>query len=309
MSNLPSPLLSSRLSPQRGLAVESARNDGGGEPLRLCVLGSGSGGNSAVVSVNGVAMLIDAGLGPRTIAPRLADRGTRVEQIRAICLTHLDQDHFRPTWIATLLRLRLAVFVHRWHVDDLARLPGGSRLAQAGLVNVFEDDPFEPVAGVSVHPVRLAHDTKGTYGFRIDSAGGSLGYATDLGHASRRLIEHFVGVNLLAIESNYDPPMQLQSGRPLFLKRRIMGKAGHLSNGQAFDAVRRIADASASGDPQHIVLLHRSAQCNHRQLVQEMFNQDAGIAGRLTLAEQRHSTPWLAVTPPGTRHEQMRLGF
>ena len=90
--------------------------------------------------------------------------------------------------------------------------------------------------------------------------------------------------------------MQMESTRPWFLKNRIMGGAGHLSNQQAFDAIVCILnrmEKSARRLPQHIVLLHRSTECNCPKLVRKFFSRDARIARRLTLAEQFERTDWL----------------
>ncbi|NJL31128.1 MAG: hypothetical protein HC898_05580 [Phycisphaerales bacterium] len=116
----------------------------------------------------------------------------------------------------------------------------------------------------------MPHDDKGTIGYRIDSPGGSIGFATDLGRVPEPLIELFTaqgGVDLLAIESNYDPVMQRTSSRPWFLKQRIMGGHGHLSNQQAFELARTIVQQSHPGKPARIVLLHRSQQCNGVEIV------------------------------------------
>lgn len=192
--------------------------------LALCVLGSGSDGNSTAIRLGDRTVLIDAGFGPYMIARRLQEAGLRLADIDAICLTHLDHDHFRPTWVATLIKSRTPIFVHSWHADVLRRTPATSRLWGAGIVKVFDDRAFEPSFGFKMWPIQLAHDTKGTCGFRIETTSGSIGYATDLGHVPAQLIEHFSGVDLLAMESNYDPYMQRSSGRPIFLQRRIMGK-------------------------------------------------------------------------------------
>ena len=96
-------------------------------------------------------------------------------------------------------------------------------------------------------------------------------------------MEQFVDLDVLALESNYDPRMQEQSDRPLYLKRRIMGGRGHLSNAQALGAIRQMLDRSAkqTGNlPAHIVLLHRSRQCNCPDLVRRMFAADARIGAR-----------------------------
>lgn len=278
--------------------------------LRFSVLGSGSGGNSSVLQWAGRSMLIDAGFGPRTTARRLRAAGIDLADLTAVCVSHFDRDHFRPTWMAALLQYRIKLLLHRWHLGDFERLPGARLLGRAGLLHVFDSQPFEVMASLTGTAVRLPHDMKGTTGFLFESAGGRVGYATDLGHVPAELIHRFAGVDLLAIESNYDPQMQMQSGRPVFLKRRIMGGRGHLSNEQAFDAVRRIVDASPAGCPQHIVLLHRSRQCNCPYVVRRVFNQDPRIGPRVMLTEQRRRSRWLnlRVLAP-MRRSQLKLGF
>src|SRR5205823_4877537 len=145
-------------------------------------------------------------------------------------------------------------------------------------------------------PIALAHDQDGSHGFVIEGFGCRVGYATDLGHVPAELLEHFEGVDLLALESNYDRGMQVNSGRPWFLKQRIMGGRGHLSNEQAYEAIRRLLDRCERKRrplPNHIVLMHRSLECNCPDLVRRLFSRDARIAARLTLAEQFARSPWL----------------
>jgi phosphoribosyl 1,2-cyclic phosphodiesterase len=292
-------------------AVRSPAMRGGRTGWSFCVLGSGSGGNSTVLRVGEHCMLLDAGFGPRTTAKKLAQAAIALDQVRTICVTHLDQDHFRGTWVRALLERRITLLLHRWHVDDLRRLPDGDRLQQAGLLEVFDAHPFAPLAPVpslSITAVPLPHDQKGTVGFVVEAEGARLGYATDLGHVPRELIERFAGVDVVAIESNYDPQLEMESGRPAFLKQRIMGGRGHLSNQQAFDAVRAIADRSPAGCPRQVVLLHRSGQCNHPMRIRRVWDQDAALAPRLVLTEQRRRSAWIAVRPAGAAtREQMRL--
>lgn len=277
----------------------------------MCVLGSGSGGNCSVVQYGADALLIDAGFGPVTTARRLHQAGLSLADVRGICLTHLDQDHFRPTWTATLLGWKMPVWVHRWHLDAMRLHPVGVELIAAGLVRTFHEDRFEIVPSVEVSTVALAHDTKGTFAFHLRSPEGArIGYATDLGHAPAQLVEAFAGVDLLAIESNYDPPMQLRSNRPLFLKRRIMGQAGHLSNEQAFELVCNVEKRSPGGNPQQIVLLHRSQQCNHPDRVREVFEQAPGVLARVTMTEQGRRSRWFNVNCVShAEQRQLNLAF
>jgi phosphoribosyl 1,2-cyclic phosphodiesterase len=143
----------------------------------------------------------------------------------------------------------------------------------------------------------------------MEAAGTRVGFATDLGHVPDFLIEKFCGVDFLAIESNCDRDMEVNSPRPWFLKQRIMGGNGHLSNDQAFAAVRAILDRTGEvcGPdhlPRHIVLLHRSRECNCPKLLHRLFTSDPRIAPILTLSHQHEPTPWLTTRRPRAQHVQ-----
>ncbi len=289
--------------------------------LEMCVLGSGSGGNSTLLRAPSGLVMIDAGFGPRTTAARLAGTGVRVEDIGTLCLTHLDSDHFNPNWLLTIVRQGIRIFCHENCVaevlararefDGSAPLDGMMRRKREAvlppireLLSPFSDASFEPIPHVRLKPIGLAHDEQGSHGFLIQTREHRAGYATDLGRVPKVLIEQFCGVDFLAIESNYDPVMEEQSERPYYLKRRIMGGKGHLSNEQAFDAIQKILNQTekthgAKRLPQHIVLLHRSQQCNCPHLLRRLFERDERIKPVLTLAEQHTRTTWM--TTNGTR--------
>lgn len=114
----------------------------------------------------------------------------------------------------------------------------------------------------------------------------SLGYATDLGHVPARLTTLMAEVDVLAIESNYCPRMQAASSRPEFLKRRIMGGSGHLSNQQCAAAVEAIRPR------EHVVLLHLSRECNQPSLAAE---HHAGADYAITIASPDTPTRWVRV--------------
>lgn len=287
--------------------------------VELCVLASGSGGNCTVVRAPTGVMLIDAGIGPRVAGTRLNGTGVRAAEVSAICLTHLDRDHFSLNWVSTVVRHGIRVFCHASRVADVAEITfrnvadGDEAKAFLKQVIGFEDSVFEPLPQLSFQPVHLAHDREGSHGFVVDGFGRRIGYATDLGHVPAYLLEMFCGVDVLCIESNYDPQMQEASPRPWFLKQRITGGRGHLSNEQAFDAVRRVLDRCQRRGlalPEHVVLLHRSRQCNCPDLLRSLFSRDARIASRLTLTEQFHRTEW--IRPGNSRPlagEQLRLAW
>jgi phosphoribosyl 1,2-cyclic phosphodiesterase len=291
--------------------------------LSICNLGSGSSGNSTVVKTPQGAILIDAGFGPRVTAQRLHGTGVELENIAAICVTHLDSDHFNTNWYQTIVKLGIRVYAHAGKVRKIlqspearalemsSRLKGAHKLAS--LVHAFDESPFTPLPGLSVTPFALVHDETGSHGFLAEAGGFRFGLATDLGRVPDSLLDILPGVHLLALESNYDPDMEMRSSRPWYLKQRIMGGSGHLSNEQAFAAIVSILDRCQQGAmelPRHIVLLHRSRECNCPKLVKRLFTTDPRIKPRLTLTNQYQRTQWLSAISSGPMiGEQLTLAL
>lgn len=289
--------------------TQAGRSGVRGAGLSLCVLGSGSGGNCTVVRVTGKdgrsdAMLLDSGFGPHRTARKLAEAGLGFEDLAAVCVTHFDQDHFRPSMAKTLVDHGIKLYCHHWHLPDLHKKRGCQKLFDAGLVEPFGDGLFVPMPGTTATTTRLQHDKQGTIGYRISTRFGDVGFATDLGHAPTALIDLFAGVDILCIEANYDQHMTLHSSRPVWTNRRNLSDSGHLSNEQSFAAVRAIADRSPHGNPRKIVLLHRSGQCNHPTKVRRVFEQDPLIARRTIQTQQRRRTRWVTVPPMRQVHRQ-----
>ena len=268
--------------------------------LDLCILASGSSGNCSIARSPRGVLLIDGGIGPRTIDRQLTEinAGIRLDHVASVCLTHLDRDHISANFVTWASRRQVPVFCHFGKIAQLHHI--ARRQCCTLNVHGFHDDqPFEPIEGLRVEPFALAHDVEGSHGFVLCMEERRIAYATDLGRVPVGLVERLCdagGLDVLAIECNYCPQLQLASSRPPFLKQRIMGGSGHLSNLQAFAAVRQVLDRHQQNGhelPASIVLLHRSQQCNCPDRVRELFGRDARIRSRLVLAEQKSPTGWL----------------
>ncbi len=221
------------------------------------------------------------GLGLRRTHAELARLGLALDDAFAVILTHLDTDHWNPGW-ARWLPSRTRILAHRRHVEYGTRWGALPRRAEP------LDDALELPGGVTALPTLLSHDSLGVTTLRFELPGGdSLGFATDVGHVSPSLVERLAGVAVLAIESNYCPRMQAASDRPWWLKQRIMGGSGHLSNEQCADAVARIAPT------RHVVLLHLSRDCNRPDVAAEHHRR---APYELTIASHEHPTPWVSLS-------------
>jgi phosphoribosyl 1,2-cyclic phosphodiesterase len=255
--------------------------------LAFCVLASGSAGNCTVVQAAGGVFLLDAGLSPRRVMRGLATLNRPPSAVTDIVLTHLDWDHLHPGWPRLAQSRALRFHIHRRHRAQALR----AGLPPACLLEF--DDGLKLDGGVSLTAALLAHDESGSVGFVIEHGGTRLGYATDLGRVPASLFDLFRDVHGLALESNYDPAMQRASTRPAYVKRRIMGGSGHLSNEQCLEAVIQVA---ASSRLSQIALLHLSRQCNCPKLVRSLYEARApGLAARLTITSQHAPTPLLRV--------------
>lgn len=263
----------------------------------LRVLASGSSGNCAIIvhqpSLDTArrVWLVDAGLSPRRTTSLLGSIGLTLRDVEGAFVTHLDTDHWHPGWRRAMPE-HVRVLVHPAHTREMAAADGPGRSAAC------LDGPTEISPAVTASAMLADHDGEGVAVFRFHFPHGSLGYATDIGRPTRGVIEHLRGVDVLAIESNYCPLMQRASPRPAFLKRRIMGGFGHLSNQQSAAAAREI------GPKSHVVLLHLSRQCNRPELAaREHESAPYGV----TIASQHSPTPWVRIqgdTPgamPATR--------
>lgn len=268
----------------------------------LCVLGSGSGGNCSIVTHGSgpgrVTGLIDLGFSPRRTRGLLSLRGLTWSDVSFVVLTHLDSDHWREAW-SSALPAHVELYALAGHARALAGLFG----APARVRPVRR--AFEPAPGIRVEAIHLPHDELGVGAFRFEFAGaGCLGFATDVGRPDAGMLEHFRGVDVMALESNYCPRMQEASSRPAFLKRRIMGGHGHLSNEQAAEALRRIEPR------EHAVLLHLSRECNRPEVVARLHD---GADYAVTITSQDEPSRWVSIgasrARPVTRGRGLAAGL
>jgi phosphoribosyl 1,2-cyclic phosphodiesterase len=254
--------------------------------LSFFVLGSGSSGNCSLLRLGDRWIMIDAGFSMKQTKARMRTHGVQLSDVCDVVVTHFDRDHFNPVWCRTFLREGVRVHVHERHVNRAKR----AGLDESCIV------PFRTAIqlhSTTVETIHFAHDALGTVGFIFDTGSVRFGYATDLGRVPQQLLDRFVELDAIAIESNYDTRMQLLSNRPEELKNRIMDGGGHLSNEQSLAAICHI-DAESS--LQHIVLLHLSRQCNSPRIIQDLYLENAPhLCQQLTMTSQDRCSRLLTI--------------
>ena len=236
--------------------------------VQFHVLASGSAGNACVLDVGGFGVLIDFGLPPRLLTPRMKQCGIDWDCIHAALLSHTHSDHYQSATLAHFAKLRLPVYCHEEHRTAFNQESRAfMALSAAGLIRHYEPGESLPLhADCQCVPIEVDHDSAKTCGFRLQGRDWAIGYAADLGCWRPALARHFADVDLLALEFNHDVPMQLHSGRSPLLIRRVLGNSGHLSNEQGAACFAEIMRLSETDRVRHLVQLHLSRDCNRPEL-------------------------------------------
>lgn len=241
--------------------------------VQFTILGSGSGGNCAYLETPEVRLLIDAGFSGRQIRQRLASISRTPETLTGILLTHEHQDHTQGL-TALAAKLRIPVYCNRLTQEATERQ----------LETRFEGRHFVTGASfdlgdVTVDTFSVPHDAQDPVGFLLRTRAGNLGFLTDLGHATKLVLERVRPAHLLVLEANHDLKLlQDDTKRPWSTKQRILSRHGHLSN----DAAATVAEQIASATLARIYLGHLSRDCNRPELAK------AAVAGRLRATGATH---------------------
>ncbi|MFO7871220.1 MAG: MBL fold metallo-hydrolase [Kiritimatiellia bacterium] len=225
--------------------------------LTLCVLGSGSSGNSLYLAAGRTKLLIDAGLTARQTVLRLASLGQSIEDINAVCLTHEHTDHVSGL-SAICGKHGIPVYANRGTVEGCL----ASRQAYDGRWNVFTTGSGFAVGDIDLHPFPVLHDAYEPVGFTVSSGKARMGVVTDLGSATEAVHQGLSRSSLLVVEANHDEGLLADSDRPYALKQRIAGRNGHLSNVHAGELLRSVIGPGIRA----VFLAHLSRHCNRPEL-------------------------------------------
>jgi phosphoribosyl 1,2-cyclic phosphodiesterase len=267
--------------------------------VKLTILGSGSAGNCAYIETAEARILVDAGFSPRQIRLRLAGIGRTPENLSAILITHEHADH-----IAGILGLadkfHIPVFCNRgtqdgsiwsfknkWSKKTNLALEAADTFKTKIDWRLFETGASFEIGDVSIETFTIPHDAQDPVGYILRTAAGNIGFATDLGHVTKLVLERIRAANVLVLESNHDVKMLQECPRRSWaLKQRILGRHGHLSNATAAETAAQIMSAEL----RHLYLAHLSRECNKPELAQHVMAEQLHHIGathvRLQLAAQ-----------------------
>ena len=232
-----------------------------------------------------VRVLIDCGLGIKQLELRLLAAGLLLSDINAVFVTHEHGDHIG---CAPTLCKRLNIPL--WMSPGTYAAIGSPNLES--LLHLAGDGQPIDLGSLQLNPFTVPHDAREPLQLTCTDGDRKLGILTDLGHATPHVLEQLAGCHALFLECNHDTSLLAQSSYPAFLKKRVGGLHGHLSN----DAAAAIACSVDHGGLQHLVACHLSEQNNRPELARQAM---AAALNRHTddivVADAQSGSPWLSI--------------
>ena len=231
--------------------------------MRLCSIASGSSGNCIYVGSDCAHVLIDAGISGRRVEAGLNSLELTGRDLDGILITHEHSDHIKGLGVLAR-KYGIPIYATGGTVDAMVRSGSLGKIPEGIFREIREDESFL-IKDLVVNPFTIPHDAAQPVGYRLECGEHSVGIATDLGKYNEYIIENLQNLDALLLEANHDIRM-LQVGRyPYYLKQRIMGDRGHLSNENAGQLLCRLLHDNLKA----VFLGHLSKENNYEELAYE----------------------------------------
>lgn len=256
--------------------------------MKVCVLGSGSKGNTTYFEIENTKFLIDCGLSHRQIRNRLDQKDLSLENLDGILITHEHSDHIGGLNV-TLPKTDASLYVTEETLESFYH----KYTSNLPFDRVVEITPYQEftLKDVKVYPLSVSHDAADAVGYVIFYQDKKIVYVTDIGYLPQKDYEILGNADMYVFESNYDVHLLFTSNRPFYLKQRIDSVKGHMSNADtAYNLAQLIGDKT-----KHIVLAHPSRECNTAELaletITEVFDEYGIDQSQLTIEVATQDVP------------------
>ena len=223
--------------------------------LTFTTLASGSLGNAAVVSCGDTHILLDAGISAKRISAGLAELGIGPRQLSAILLTHEHSDHVSGLRVLTK-KAGAPIYATRPTLREWYRKNQCDQVKD--LFQPLEAGAGTQIGALWVESFPTPHDAAGSVGWSIAGEGGRMVLCTDLGHVTEPVRRAVAGCDLLVCETNHDVDWVRSGPYSYYLKQRILGNYGHLSN----EAGAELAAFAVESGTRAVILAHLSQTNN-----------------------------------------------
>ena len=260
--------------------------------LFFASLNSGSNGNCYYIGTSREAVLVDAGISCRETERRMARLGLDLHKVKAVFISHEHADHIKGLKVLSK-KYRIPVYI----TEQTHRHSG--LFLEETLMRSFTAFVPITIGGLTITGFSKLHDCADPHSFVISGHGFTVGVFTDLGAPCRHLAHYFAHCHAAFLEANYDEAMLENGSYPWYLKNRIRGGNGHLSNSQALSLFNTQRPSFMS----HLLLSHLSKDNNSPELVLDLFAPHAGHTLVSVASRDRESAVYQLTTPEVVEEE------
>ena len=240
--------------------------------MRVKNIASGSSGNVTLVGSNNTNILVDCGISCKRINAALKEEGMALEDIDAIIITHEHIDHISG----------LGVIERKYNIPVYATAGTLAGIRQIKSLGEFDEGLLNPISAqknfnvgdINIMAYNIFHDANEPVCYRMENNSSSFAIVTDLGEYDDRLINAMHGLDGILLEANHDVRMLEAGPYPYQLKRRILGKYGHLSN----ESSGRLLASLLHDNIKYIMLGHLSKENNTRELAKLAVETEIAMA-------------------------------
>ena len=232
--------------------------------LRFISFGSGSSGNCYYLTTATDGLMIDIGVGLRTLKKYCRDYGIQLQSVRYMLITHDHADHIKS----------VGQFSHEYHVPVYATkaVHKGidhnyciTRKVADEMKHFIEEGQTFTIGEFTVRPFAVPHDASENVGYEIQVDGVTFVIITDAGSVTEEMKDTVSRADYLVIEANHDEEMVENGPYPAFLKKRILSASGHMSN----KVCGQVIAENMSENLRHVWLCHLSEENNHPELARK----------------------------------------
>ena len=229
--------------------------------LSFCSFSSGSSGNSYLIKTETTAILVDAGISCKKITDGLEKTNTPKEQLQGILLTHEHWDHVDG--VRVMLKKYKDIFIHA-NEGTFAAMK--HNVKEERRKYFYSGDSFQ-IGDLDIETFSVSHDAADPVGYTIRHEGKQISIVTDTGVLHEDMVSGLEDADILVIESNHDTEMLKVGPYPPYLKERILGRKGHLSNEAAGNYIARLMNAKEKA--RCILLAHLSKDNNFPEIAEQ----------------------------------------
>lgn len=228
--------------------------------MKVCVLSSGSRGNATYIETKNYKILVDAGRNAKYLSECLNKINVKPEDIDFILISHDHKDHisalpvFAKKYQPTIL-ISQKIFEQ---IDDIK---------DYGKIMIYEDEIF--LDDLKIHCIKSSHDAVDARNFIFEENGKSVVYVTDTGYVNQKNFKILNNRDIYLFESNHDIEMLMNGPYPKFLKQRVVGSVGHLSNKDSSFYLSKLVGPNTK----KIILMHLSEKNNTEEKALYTINQ------------------------------------